>query len=38
MVPRITEDLVKRREMMSAWASVSNGFLGRTGDVPQRGA
>ena len=32
MVPRTAEDLVKRREMMSTWARVSNGFLGRTGD------
>jgi 4-hydroxyphenylacetate 3-monooxygenase len=32
MVPRTAEDLLKRREMMSAWARVSNGFLGRTGD------
>jgi 4-hydroxyphenylacetate 3-monooxygenase len=32
MVPRTAEDLVKRREMMSTWARVSHGFLGRTGD------
>jgi 4-hydroxyphenylacetate 3-monooxygenase len=32
MVPRTAEDLVKRREMMSTWARVSNGMLGRTGD------
>jgi 4-hydroxyphenylacetate 3-monooxygenase len=32
LVPRTIEDLVKRREMMSTWARVSNGFLGRTGD------
>ena len=32
MVPRSAEDLVKRREMMSTWARVSNGFLGRSGD------
>ncbi len=32
MVPRTAEELVKRREMMSTWARVSNGFLGRTGD------
>jgi 4-hydroxyphenylacetate 3-monooxygenase len=32
LVPRTIEDLVKRREMMSTWAHVSNGFLGRTGD------
>ncbi|HEX4009466.1 MAG TPA: 4-hydroxyphenylacetate 3-monooxygenase, oxygenase component [Solirubrobacteraceae bacterium] len=32
MVPRTAEDLLKRREMMSAWARASNGFLGRTGD------
>ena len=32
MVPRTTEDLIARREMMSAWARVSHGFLGRTGD------
>src|SRR6185312_6659767 len=32
MVPRTAEDIVKRREMMSIWAQLSNGFLGRTGD------
>ena len=32
LVPRTAEDLVRRREMMSTWARVSNGFLGRTGD------
>jgi 4-hydroxyphenylacetate 3-monooxygenase len=32
MVPRTQEDLVKRRQMMSAWAKVGNGMLGRTGD------
>ena len=28
MVPRTAEDLVKRREMMSAWARVSHGSSG----------
>ncbi|MGH2915161.1 MAG: 4-hydroxyphenylacetate 3-monooxygenase, oxygenase component, partial [Solirubrobacteraceae bacterium] len=32
MVPRTTEDLVKRRQMMATWARSSNGMLGRTGD------
>jgi 4-hydroxyphenylacetate 3-monooxygenase len=32
MVPRTAEDLLKRREMMTTWARVSNGMLGRTGD------
>jgi 4-hydroxyphenylacetate 3-monooxygenase len=30
--PKTTDDLVRRREMMSVWARWSNGMLGRTGD------
>ena len=32
LVPRTTADLVRRRAMMEAWARVSLGTLGRTGD------
>ena len=32
IVPRSPEDLVRRREMMKAWADFSLGTLGRTGD------
>ncbi len=30
--PQTTDDLVRRRRMMSVWAEWSNGMLGRTGD------
>jgi len=32
MVPRVPEDLVRRRQMMKTWADYSMGMLGRTGD------